>query len=86
MAARGRGYFALYGYSENLKKNSPLKVSGQFSNNFVEMFGWLFIRFLQAKLIGRKNMAARGRGYFALYGYSENFKKLLQRKCFQIIL
>ena len=27
-----------------------------------------------------KNMAARGRGYFAVYGYSENFKNLLLRK------
>ena len=36
-----------------------------------------------------KNMAVRGRGYFALYGYSENFKNLLLRKCmadFQIIV
>ena len=35
------------------------------------------------------NMAARGRGYFALYDHSENLKNLLLRKCFadiQIIL
>ena len=34
-------------------------------------------------------MAARGRGYFALYGYSENLKYPLLRKCqadIQIIL
>ena len=36
-----------------------------------------------------KNMAAMGAGYFALYGYRENLKNLLLRKCqadFQIIL
>ena len=36
-----------------------------------------------------KNMAAKGHGYFALYGYRENLKNLLFRKCqanFQIIL
>ena len=36
-----------------------------------------------------KNMAARGQGYFASYGYSENLEKLLLQKCqadFQIIL
>ena len=44
MAASGQGYFAF-----------PPKVSGRFSNNFVKMFlGWPSIRFLQAKLIGRK--------------------------------
>ena len=66
MAARGQGYFALYSYSENLKKSSSPKVFSRFSNNFVEMFiRWPSIRFLQAMLIGQKNMAARGRGYFA---------------------
>ena len=36
-----------------------------------------------------KNVAARERGYFAIYGFSENLKNLLLRKCrayFQIIL
>ena len=36
-----------------------------------------------------KNMATRGWGYFAFYGYSENLKNLLLQKCqadFQIIL
>ena len=39
-------------------------------------------------LIGRKTWPPEGRGLFALYGYSENLKNLLQ-KCqadFQIIL
>ena len=31
-------------------------------------------------LIGQKTWL-RGRGYFALYGYSQNFKNLLRRKC-----
>ena len=52
----GHGYFALYGYSENLNSlSSPPKVSVWFSNNFVEMFlGWPSFRFLKAKLIGLK--------------------------------
>ena len=57
----GRGYFALYGYSENLK-SSPPKLSGWFSNNFVEMFlKWPTIRFLQAMLIGWKTWPPVGR-------------------------
>ena len=57
--------------------SSPPIASGRFSNNFVEMFlGWPSIRFLQAKLIGRKSMAARGQVNFALYGYSENLTKI----------
>ena len=37
------------------KRSSSPKVSGRFSNNFVEMFlGCLSLRFLQAMLIDRK--------------------------------
>ena len=43
------------------KKSSPTKVSGRFSNNFVEMFlGWPSIRFLQAMLIGQKTWPPGG--------------------------
>ena len=49
---QGQGCFALHGYRENLKKSSPTKVSGWFSNN--PRVTWPFIRFLQAMLIGRK--------------------------------
>ena len=68
-------------WQQNIKKlwnSSSPKLVGRFTNNFVEMFlGWPSIWFLQAMLIGRKNMAATGRGYFALYGYSENLKNIL---------
>ena len=69
MATRGQGYFALYGSSENIKKSSPPKVSGRFSNNFVEMFlgflGWPSIRFLQTKLIDLKLWLPGGGAYMA---------------------
>ena len=59
MATRRGGYFALFGYNENFK-NLLLKVSGRFSNNFVEMFlKWHSIRFFQAMLIGRKILAPK---------------------------
>ena len=56
MATRGgRGYFAFYGYSENLKNLLLQKCPADFQIIFVEMFlAWPSIRFLQAKLIGRK--------------------------------
>ena len=38
------------------------------------------INLLQAILIGLKNIATRGRGCFALYGYFENFSNLILQK------
>ena len=76
---------------KKLQNSSSPKLVGRFSNNVVEMFlRWPSIRFLQAMLIGQKTWPpGGGRGYFALYGYSENLKNLILRKCladFQIIL
>ena len=69
MASRGRGYFALYGYIENLKNLFLQKCQADFQIILKKcFFAWPSIRFLQAMLIGWKNMADRGRGYFALYG------------------
>ena len=66
MAATVRGYFALYGFSENLKKSSPPKVFGRFSNIFVEiLLGLPSIRFLQAMLIGQKLWPPGGGAYMA---------------------
>ena len=75
---------------KKLKNSSSPKLVGRFSNNFVERFlGWPSVRFLQAMLIGRKTWPPGGRGYFSLYGYSENLKNLLLPNWladFQIIL
>ena len=74
IVTRGRGYFALYGYSNNLKKSFPPKVFGQFSNDFVKMFlgkPTLF-QILLSHVDWTKNMAARGQVYLAFYGSSEN--------------
>ena len=70
MAVKGRDYFALHGYSENLKIPPP-KVSGRFSNNFEEMFlGWPTIGFLQAMLMVEKH-GLQEAGFFTLYGSSK---------------
>ena len=72
MAARGRGYFALYRYSENLKKSFPRKVSTRFSNNNVENFNVPRVTLYKIPSSNddwSKTMATRGRGYFALYRY-----------------
>ena len=90
MAARG-GLFLLY----NMAKVKTLKII--FSESVVLIFK-LFCRNVPRVTLYQipsshvdwsKTMDARGRGYFALYGYSENLKNLLLRKFlanFQIIL
>ena len=79
IAARGRGLFSLYIYIENFKKlivrnyRTDIHIILQKCSlgdplpRLFKPFGFV------------KNMAARGRGLFSLYIYTENFKNLLVR-------
>ena len=79
MAVRGRGYFALHGYIENLKIPPP-KVSGRFANNFVEMFlGWPTIGFLIAMLTVEKH-GRQEAGLFYLIWLKWKLKKSFPTK------
>ena len=83
MAARGRGLFSLYIYIENfndlLFRNhwTDFSITGNRNVSYQDCSS--FIKIVQAIMIRKKNMAARGRGLFSLYIYIENFKTLLVR-------
>ena len=63
-----------------LKKSSCQKPLDRFQYNFAEMIlWWSSTKIVQAIWIREKNLAARGRGFFSLYIYIENFKNLLVR-------
>ena len=80
MAARGRGLFSLYIYIENFKN---LLVRNHWTDFNIILqkcsFGNPLPRGCSSHLDSSKNMAARGRGFFSLYIYIENFKNLLVR-------
>ena len=79
MAARGRGLFSLYIYMENFKN---LLVRSQWTDFNIILQKCSYVIFYQdcsIHLDSSKNMAARGRGFFSLYIYIENFKNLLVR-------
>ena len=74
MDASGRGYFALYGYSENLKNLLLRKCLANFQIICRNTPWETLYQIPLSHVDWSKNMAARGRGYFALYDYSENLK------------
>ena len=79
MAARGRGLFSSYSYTQNLK--NPL-VTNHWTDFHIILQKCSFGDSLQecsSHLDLSKNMAARERGTFSLYIYIENFKNLLVR-------
>ena len=79
MAARGRGSFSLYIYTENLKN---LLVRTPRINCYIILQKYSFgdsVPRLFKHLDLSKNMAARGWGLFSLYIFIENLKTLLVR-------
>ena len=61
MATTGRGYFASYGFSENLKNLLLRRCLAETQIFFVEiLLGWSSNRFLQAMMIGQKLWPPRG--------------------------
>ena len=79
MAARGRGLFSLYIYIENFKNILVRNLWTDFNITWQKCYlGHPLPRLFKSSWFV-KNMAARGRGLFSLYSYTETFNDLLVR-------
>ena len=80
MAAKVLGYFALYGYSENLKNLLLRKCLADFQIILQNCScGYRLSDYTKPCWLVEKQ-GHQGVGCFALYSYSDNLKNLLQRR------